>query len=83
MWQGSGIAAAEGPHLYLIDGWWYLLLAEGGNERGHSVSVGWSRAIRDPFEPHPTNPIFSQRSMVTHPSQSVGHADLVQTTTGS
>jgi beta-xylosidase len=27
-WQGSGLDAAEGPHLYRIGEWWYLLLAE-------------------------------------------------------
>lgn len=26
----------EGPHLYKIDGWYYLMCAEGGTEEGHS-----------------------------------------------
>src|SRR4051795_13500641 len=30
VWQGSGLAASEGPHLYRVGQYWYLLLAEGG-----------------------------------------------------
>src|SRR5690349_656121 len=29
VWRGTGLTAPEGPHLYRIDGWWYLLIAEG------------------------------------------------------
>jgi xylan 1,4-beta-xylosidase len=82
LWQGSGLAYPEGPHLYQAEGWWYLLLAEGGTERGHSVSVSRGRSPEGPFEPHPDNPIFSHRSLHL-PVQNVGHADLLQCTDGS
>jgi hypothetical protein len=82
LWQGSGLAYPEAPHLYQADGWWYLLLAEGGTERGHSVSVSRSRSPEGPFEPYPDNPIFSHRSLDV-PVQNVGHADLVQCSDGS
>lgn len=81
VWQGSGMPAAEGPHLYRIGEYWYILLAEGGTERGHCVTVARSSSIRGPFESCPWNPILTHRSS-THPVQSVGHADLVQTTDG-
>ena len=81
VWQGSGLDAAEGPHLYRIGDYWYLLLAEGGTERGHSVTVARSRTPRGPFEPCPGNPIFTHRSLA-HPIQNVGHADLVRTVEG-
>jgi hypothetical protein len=82
VWQGSGLPAAEGPHLYHVGTYWYLVLAEGGTERGHCVTTARARSPRGPFEPCPENPIFSRRSTF-HPVQSVGHADLVQTTDGS
>ncbi len=81
LWAGSGLAHPEGPHLYRHDDWWYLLLAEGGTERGHAVTVARSRSIDGPFESHPANPIFSHRS-TRHPVQNTGHADLVETADG-
>lgn len=78
IWQGSGLDAAEGPHLYRTGGYWYLMLAEGGTERGHAVTIARSLHPAGPYEPHPTNPILSRRSMVTSPVQNVGHADLVE-----
>lgn len=81
VWQGSGLASAEGPHLYHIKDYWYLVLAEGGTERGHCVTVARSRTPRGQFEPCPANPIFTHRGTM-HPVQNVGHADLVQTAAG-
>lgn len=81
VWQGSGLAYPEGPHLYQVGDWWYLILAEGGTERGHAVSVSRSRTPEGPFEPHPDNPVFSHRSLAA-PVQNVGHADLVETGDG-
>ena len=66
----------EGPHLFQADGIWYLLLAEGGTERGHAVTIARGPHPPDPFEGCPDNPIFTHRSS-THPVQNVGHADLV------
>lgn len=76
VWQGSGLMAAEGPHLYAIDGVWYLLLAEGGTERGHAVTIARGPSPRGPFEAAPDNPVLSHRSL-DDPVQNVGHADLV------
>lgn len=76
IWQGSGLAHPEGPHLYRRGEWWFLLTAEGGTERGHAVCVARSRAIDGPFEPAPANPIFSRRS-TGFAVQNTGHADLV------
>lgn len=76
LWNGTGLAAPEGPHLYRVGQWWYLLLAEGGTERGHCVTVARARTLEGPFEPAPHNPILTHRS-TAHPVQNVGHADLV------
>ncbi|WP_103348111.1 glycoside hydrolase family 43 protein [Amycolatopsis sp. CA-128772] len=81
LWNGTGLAAPEGPHLYRVDGWWYLLLAEGGTERGHAITIARARSIEGPYEPAPSNPILTHRS-TTHPVQNTGHGDLVECADG-
>lgn len=82
IWTGTGLQWPEGPHLYEVDGQWYLLIAEGGTERGHVICVAKSARPEGPFLSHPNNPIFTRRS-TDHPVQSVGHGDLVQSPDGS
>ncbi|MGW6935979.1 glycoside hydrolase family 43 protein [Lentzea sp. NPDC054927] len=78
LWSGTpGAKAPEAPHLYRIGDHWYLLIAEGGTERGHAVSIARGPAPDGPFEPCPANPILSHRSTY-EPVQNTGHADLVQ-----
>jgi beta-xylosidase len=82
VWSGSGKRDPEGPHLYRVGDWWYLLVAEGGTARGHSVSVARARSPLGPYEPAPHNPILSH-SGSREPIQCTGHADLVEATDGS
>ena len=77
LWEGTGGKYPEAPHLYLKDGWYYLLIAEGGTEFGHMITVARSRAAFGPFEPCPQNPILSHRS-TSHSIQSTGHGDMIQ-----
>ena len=83
LWSGTpGAKAPEAPHLYRIGEYWYLLIAEGGTERGHGISVARGSSPEGPFEPCPANPILSHRS-TDEPVQNTGHADLVQGPDGS
>ncbi|MEJ3750849.1 glycoside hydrolase family 43 protein [Actinomycetes bacterium KLBMP 9797] len=83
LWSGApGAQAPEAPHLYRIGGYWYLLIAEGGTERGHAVSVARGPAPDGPFEPCPANPILTHRG-TNRPIQNTGHADLVEAPDGS
>jgi xylan 1,4-beta-xylosidase len=83
IWSGTPHAKApEAPHLYRIGGYWYLMIAEGGTERGHGVSIARARTPQGPFEPCPANPVLSHRS-TDHPVQNTGHGDLVQGPDGS
>lgn len=82
VWQGVGLAAPEAPHLYRIGEHWYLMLAEGGTERGHTVTIARGERPRGPFEPCPDNPVFTHRS-TAKPVQNTGHADLVRAPDGS
>lgn len=73
----------EGPHLYKRDGYYYMLLAEGGTERNHSVTMCRSRSIWGPYENHFCNPILTHRHLgKDYPIQCVGHGDLVETPSG-
>ena len=82
IWHGTGAQWAESPHLYHHGDWWYLLIAEGGTERGHCISVARSRSPEGPFEGCPNNPIFTHRSL-GHPVFSVGHGDMVECPDGT
>ncbi|GHI63412.1 glycoside hydrolase family 43 protein [Streptomyces asoensis] len=83
LWSGApGAKAPEAPHLYRIGDYWYLLIAEGGTERCHGVSIARGRTPTGPFEPCPDNPVLTHRG-TDHPIQNTGHADLVQGPDGS
>ncbi|GAA1002132.1 glycoside hydrolase family 43 protein [Subtercola frigoramans] len=82
VWQGTGLAYPEGPHLYQRDSYWYLLLAEGGTERGHTVTIARCTSPAGPFVPCPANPILTHRSL-PGAVQNVGHADLLEREDGS
>lgn len=77
LWSGTGLMFPEAPHVYEIDGAWYLLIAEGGTERGHSASVARASSPEGPFEGAPGNPLVSARS-TPRPIQNTGHGDLVE-----
>jgi xylan 1,4-beta-xylosidase len=81
-WSGTGLQFPEAPHLLRRDGTWYLLMAEGGTERGHTVAIARAPSPAGPWEACPANPILTHRS-TDHPIQSTGHADLVEAADGS
>jgi xylan 1,4-beta-xylosidase len=81
VWAGTGGQYPEGPHLYFHDGWYYLLLSEGGTEYGHMITMARSKSAFGPFEPCARNPLLTHRSYQS-PIQAIGHADLVTTPDG-
>lgn len=75
----------EGPHLYKIEGRYYLLAAEGGTEENHSEVVFRSDDLWGPYESFPGNPILTNRDLDPSrffPITCTGHADLVETQAG-
>lgn len=82
IWTGTGGRFPEAPHLYRIDGWWYLLVAEGGTERAHAATVARSRTPDGPFTASPLPPLVTARG-TDSVVQSTGHADLVQRPDGT
>ena len=82
-WRGTGGRYPEAPHLYKIDGLYYLMIAEGGTEYGHMETIARSISPYGPWEPSPRNPILTNRNTEQNmPIQGTGHADLVQTQNG-
>lgn len=74
---------AEGPHLYKIGEYYYLLCAEQGTGFEHSISVARSRTLTGPYENYPGNPLLTHRHLGRqYPVQCVGHGDLVDTKEG-
>jgi xylan 1,4-beta-xylosidase len=85
LWDGAvkGAVWAEAPHIYHIGGFYYLLIAEGGTDYHHAVTVARSREITGPYETNPGNPILTHRHLgMDYPIVGTGHADLVQTQNG-
>ncbi|MCW3106336.1 MAG: glycoside hydrolase family 43 protein [Segetibacter sp.] len=82
IWSGTGGSSPEGPHLYKKDGWYYLMIAEGGTEYGHKVTIARGKNIEGPYIANPDNPILTHTKGITYNSaiQGVGHADFVQAT---
>jgi len=77
---------AEGPHLYKVAGWYYLMAAEGGTAEQHSETIYRSRRPDGPYEPGPVNPILTQRDLAPDRPDRVeatGHADLIQLDDGT
>ena len=84
LWRGACQGTwAEGPHIYKKDGWYYLLIAEGGTHFNHAVMVAASKHITGPYEPNDRNPIFTTRHMsYDYWVNSTGHADLIELPNG-
>lgn len=86
IWKGAlkEVIWPEGPHLYKKDGYYYLMIAEGGTGPNHAVTVARSKEIFGAYENNPNNPIITHRHLgKDYPIIYVGHADLVDDTNGN
>ena len=85
VWDGAlkNAVWAEGPRLYKMFGYYYLMIAEGGTRCYHSETMARSRSLLGPYMPCMRNPILTHRHLGNdYPITSVGHADLVETQNG-
>ncbi|RAQ80465.1 beta-xylosidase [Aspergillus flavus] len=76
IWSGATGKVPEGPHVYYKDGWYYLLIAEGGTHARHKITMARSRSIWGPFESDLANPVLTAEGS-SGVVQCVGHGDLV------
>ncbi|MFN8381540.1 MAG: glycoside hydrolase family 43 protein [Anaerolineales bacterium] len=85
LWDGAvkGVVWAEAPHIYKVNGWYYLLIAEGGTAHHHAVTIVRSVNVAGPYETYRGNPILTHRHLgIDYPIVGTGHADLVETQNG-
>ncbi len=82
LWAGTGERCPEGPHILKKDGWYYIILAEGGTGYGHRINIARSKNFFGPYESCPYNPILKQNDPLAH-IQRTGHGKPVQASDGS
>lgn len=82
LWQGSGGRYLESPHMYKINGSYYLMAAEGGTEYGHMITYARSESVWGPFEGYAKNPVLTNRNKAPNIIQGIGHGDLIQDENG-
>jgi alpha-N-arabinofuranosidase len=75
----------EAPHIFKVDGRYYLICAEGGTAEQHSEVVFRADSVWGPYVPYAGNPILTQRQLSPdrpNPITTAGHADFVRTPAG-
>ncbi|KAH7237010.1 glycosyl hydrolase [Fusarium redolens] len=73
--NGTGGRNAEGPHIYKKNGFYYLMISEGGTELNHTVTVSRSTEVTGPYNSYSENPVLTNKDTNKY-FQTVGHADL-------
>ncbi|RDW59426.1 hypothetical protein BP6252_12513 [Coleophoma cylindrospora] len=82
IWTGFTEFIPEGPRMYKKDGYYYLMIAEGGTELGHHEAIARSKNISGPYEGYSGNPILTNTNTSEY-FQTVGHAELFQDASGN
>ncbi len=82
IFPGTDLGRTEAPHIYKLNGYYYLLTAEGGTEFGHAMTIARSKSLFGPYEVHPENPIVTAANNPYLLLQRTGHGDFVQTQNG-
>jgi len=79
---GTPIGVTEGPFMFKRNGWYYLLLAEGGTGWNHAATLARSRHLEGPYEYDPDYPLITTIDRPEHPLQKAGHGAVVETQNG-
>lgn len=82
IWDGTGGIYPEGPHIYKRDGWYYLLISEGGTHENHMITVARAKEIFGPYEAFANNPILTARDTAEY-IRYTGHCDMFQDQKGN
>lgn len=84
LWRGAcGGVWAEGPHMYKRNGWYYLMIAEGGTSYNHAMMIAVSDSVNGSFIANWRNPILTTRHLsYDNWVHSTGHADLIELNDG-
>ncbi|WOH36148.1 glycoside hydrolase family 43 protein [Thalassotalea fonticola] len=82
IFSGSSLGRTEGPHLYQRDGYYYLLVAEGGTGYDHGALLLRSENIEGPYEADPQGHFLTSKDSDCT-LQRAGHADIVECADGN
>ncbi len=77
IWKGNGGRYLESPHVYKINGRYYLMAAEGGTEYGHMITYAVADEIWGKYVTGDNNPILTNRNKAPYIIQGIGHGDLI------
>ena len=81
IFKGTAVGATEAPHIYKRDGYYYLMVAEGGTMYNHGVQMARSKELFGPYEADP-QPLLTTRNNPERRYQRTGHASLIDTPHG-
>lgn len=83
IYRGTAVKLVEGPHLYKINGYYYLFAAEGGTVFTHQEVVARSKTLEaDSLETEPDGPFLTNFDTPNSYLQKQGHGALVDTPSG-
>ena len=74
VFPGTGRNYTEGPHIYHIGEYYYLLMAEGGTSYEHMATMARARSIWGPYEEDTGNPVLTSDVENPEELQKCGHA---------
>ncbi|EQB12913.1 glycoside hydrolase family 43 protein [Sphingobium lactosutens] len=83
IFEGTELGFTEGPHLYKKDGYYHLLVAEGGTGWDHAVVMARSRDLLGPYAVHPDQTVLTASGSTDAPLTRAGHGDLVHLPDGT
>lgn len=78
VYRGAGRGGVEGPHILKKENFYYIISAEGGTGRHHSICVARSKNIWGPYEVSPYTPLITAWEKDTILKKS-GHGNFVET----
>ncbi|MFI3238310.1 MAG: family 43 glycosylhydrolase [Lachnospiraceae bacterium] len=81
--HGTGGTWVEGPHLYHVGEYYYLLTAEGGTSFSHMSCMLRGTSPYGPFEESPYGPLISHKDRMDTKIHALGHSDLVEDQNGN
>ena len=83
IYNGTEVKLVEGPHLYKINGYYYLFAAQGGTVYTHQEVVARSKTLDElSFETEPDGPFITNFDTPYLEIQKQGHGALVDTPSG-
>jgi xylan 1,4-beta-xylosidase len=83
IFKGTELGFTEGPHIYKRDGYYHLLVAEGGTGWNHVVVMARSRDLLGPYEVHPDGVVLTAAGRREGAITRAGPGDLVELPDGT